>query len=72
MEAHVCLYQTALGLLERGYQVFVAAVLSAAGQTQLANSLENMRLALGFNRNAGLSDDTPLNKDLFKDFILGE
>jgi isochorismate hydrolase len=70
MEAHVCLYQTALGLLERGYWVFVAAdAVSSRAKLNWRNSLENMRLAgavVASTEMLVFQMTTPLNKDLFK------
>lgn len=70
MEAHVCLYQTALGLLERDYQVFVAAdSVSSRAKLNWRNSLENMRLAgavIASTEMLVFQMTTPLNRDLFK------
>lgn len=46
VEAHVCLYQSCLGLLSKGYQVFCAAdAVSSRKRFNWRNALENMRLA---------------------------
>jgi len=70
MEAHVCLYQTALGLLEKGYQVFIAGdAVSSRAKFNWRNSLENMRLAGAIVASTEMlvfQMTTPLNRDLFK------
>lgn len=44
VEAHVCLYQSCLGLLEHGYQVFCAAdAVSSRAEFNWRNALDNMR-----------------------------
>lgn len=47
MEAHVCVLQTCLGLLDRGFTVHVAA------DALCSRDAENARLALEFMRDAG-------------------
>jgi nicotinamidase-related amidase len=46
-EAHVCVYQTALDLLEQGFKVFVVA------DAVCSRTKENWRLSLDLMRQAG-------------------